>query len=154
MATIGFHCISIGWNSFLVRETPEQLWKKSPVPPSTQRWGGNRCTLNSGANCSFKFSCGHDVTRLPTLMMFMGPMTLVSKELRMSSAELSSRVALHKTPALLTSRLRPPAPTVEPTSWAHSLMLPRLVASVGGREKNADKGQSEQPINIAVPTGV
>lgn len=73
---------------------------------------------------------------LITLVMFIGPRRLVLKAFCMSST-LHSRVpSLNITPALLTSRLRPSAPKWESTFRAHSLMLPRSVASGrGGSEK-------------------
>lgn len=67
--------------------------------------------------------------------MFIGPITLVLKVVCMASGLVVCRVSWARNPALLTSRLRPPVPTREPTCWADCLMVERSVASDRKRMK-------------------
>lgn len=60
-----------------------------------------------------------------TLIMFMGPKTLVLKTFCISSQVVSSRAVLIRIPALLTSRLSPSLPNRALTCWVHSFMLQR-----------------------------
>lgn len=93
------------------------------VSPSF-RWEGNTI---------FPFTVS--AVRMLTLIMFMGPKTLVLKAFSMSSELVSSRGLLIRIPALLISRLIPSAPTRESTCWAHSFMLQRSEVSDQEREK-------------------
>lgn len=75
-------------------------------------------------------------TSLLTLMMFVGPKTLVVKVFCMFSGVVVCRLSLYRTPALLISRLRPRVPTTEATCWADFFMLQR--SEVSDREKNVE----------------
>lgn len=80
-----------------------------------------------------------------TLIMLMGPRTLVLKVVCTSSQVVSSRVVLISIPALLTSRLSPSPPTRALTCCVHSLMLQRSEVSDRGdsrRENQSNRHSS------------
>lgn len=78
--------------------------------------------------------------------MFMGPKTLVLKEFCISSQVVSSRLALIRIPALLTSRLSPSLPTRAPTCCVQSFMLQRSEVSEGDCQREIE----QQPFKLII----